>query len=689
MISRCIKLFLLSVFSSITISYIIFQIFFPANLPYFYLTVIVLLFANFIIIYKIVKCEIEPAILNLSTHYQTLKFRENLILNSIREGVCWLDEKGNIIFANRSAKYILGYLEDKEIIGKNFHQLVHKNETKKKCAVDITIKNGTCNIFRNEIFYKKNGKPLQVAVFTSPIIEEGKIKGAVVTFIDLSFELKQQEEIKKYHTIIEQATVIVVITDIEGNILYVNPTFEKVTGYSKNEAIGQNPRILKSGKHPQSFYENLWKTILSGNTWEGEFINKKKDGSLYFEEATIFPLKDSKGEITNFVAIKKDVTKTKELEEQLIQAQKLEAIGRLTGGIAHDFNNILTILSGYTEILENTIDKEDVRYNYIQKLKEAIDRATNLINKLLAFSRKQQINPKPLNVVNEIKNFEKMLKRLIPEDITIKFQYNKDPIIIFADSTQLEQILINLIVNARDAIYEKKEDKIKTIEIILDKKKIGNKEYAEIIVKDSGIGIPKTIQKKIFDPFFTTKKPGVGTGLGLSTVYGIVMQNNGKIKVESEYKKGTKFKIYLPLYDEKINNEKINNNDENNELISGKGKILIVEDEKDIRKVLKENLTKLGYNIKEAENGLEALQILEENNFNFDLIISDLIMPEMDGYDFYKELQKRKPDIKFLFISGYTDDTLDEIGIKLNKINFLKKPFNISELSNKIQQLLS
>ena len=698
MITRITKIFIISIYFALFLVYSIIAIYIHykqlGNLylhcvTIFFILILILLSVIFIIFFNFIKYRIETSLSDLSKNFLKIKYRENLILNSINEGVCWLNEKGNIIFANRSAKYILGYENDDEIIGKNFHKLVHREEEEvdEKCAVEMTIKNGTCNIFRRSIFYKKDGSPIHVAVFTSPIIEENKVTGAVITFIDLSYELKQEEEIKKYHTIIEQASAIVVITDKDGNIQYVNPMFEKVTGYKKEEAIGQNPRILKSGKHPQSFYENLWNTILSGKTWEGEFINKKKDGSLYFEEATIFPIKDINGEIINFVAIRKDITKTKELEEQLLQAQKLEAIGRLTGGIAHDFNNILTILSGYTEMLENSIDKKSRQFNYLIKLKDAIDRASELVNKLLAFSRKQPFNPKPVDLVDEVKKLEKMLKRLISEDIVIKFTYDVDSIIIYADTTQIEQILINLIVNARDAIYEKKDSLNKEIEVRIGKRKLKGIEYAKISVKDTGIGIPKTLQKKIFEPFFTTKKAGVGTGLGLSTVYGIVMQNNGKIKVDSEYGKGTKFIIYLPVYEKSDYKE----NEREDKIISlpkGNGKILVVEDELDIRKILKDNLSALGYSVLEASNGMEALQILEEKKYNIDLIISDLIMPEMDGNDLYREVQKKNPLIKFLFISGYTDDVLSEIGISIKNLNFLKKPFNIKDIAIKIKEIL-
>ncbi len=634
--------------------------------------IIIIIFANAI------KLEFE----SLATNYTFVKNRENLLLDSITEGVCWLDKKGDIVFANRSAKFILGYSEDDKLLGENFHKLVHKDERepKEKCAVEITLKNGTCNFFRNEYFVRKDGKRIPVAVFTSPIIEKDKITGAVVTFIDLTHEVKQREEIEKYKTIIEQASVIIVITDKDGNIQYVNPTFEKITGYSKSEVLGKNPRILKSGVHPKSFYENLWNTILSGKMWEGEFVNKKKDGAFYYEEANIFPIRNREGKITNFVGIKKDITKSKMLEEQLFQAQKMEAIGRLTGSIAHDFNNILTIISGYAEMLQKNLPSK-----HTEKILEAVERAKDLINKLLAFSRKQEINPKPINIVNEIKSLEKMIRRLIPEDIELKFNYSEENLVVFMDPTQIEQILINLIVNSRDALYEKKDEENKKIEVNV--KKVENKVLIE--VKDNGIGIPKSIQNRIFEPFFTTKKPGIGTGLGLSTVYGIVLQNKGEIKFKSEVGKGTSFFIYLPLFSkDKINDEKQNKEVLEN-LPKGKEKVLVVEDEKEIKEILNEMLTSLGYKVSLASNGQEALETLEKNNYDFDLIISDIIMPEMDGYELYSKIQSLKPSVKFIFTTGYSDEALKELGVKLKKINFLKKPFTLKELSLKIREVLN
>ena len=696
MINRALKIFFVSLFSSYLI---LFCLFLYLNSKYehhshlffllFFVSLLIVSMIIIIIFISSIKLEFE----NLATNYAFVKNREDLILNSITEGVCWVDVKGNIVFANKSAKYILGFMEDEDITGLNFHKLVHGNrkDIPDKCAIEITLKNGVCNLYRNETFVRKNGTTIPVAVFTSPIVQNKKIIGAVVTFIDLTHEVKQQEEIKKYKTIIEQAKMVVVITDKDGNIQYVNPEFERVTGYKRDEAVGQNPRILKSGVHPKSFYENLWNTILSGKMWEGEFINKKKDGTLYNEEANIFPIFNKKGEITNFVAIKKDITKSKKLEEQLIHAQKMEAIGRLVGGIAHDFNNILTIVSGYAEMLEAVTEKNSKQYDYVVKIIEAVDRTKDLISKLLAFSRKQEIKPKPVNIVEEIKNLEKMLRRLIPEDINLKFSYKVDSLIIFIDPSQIEQILINLVVNAKDAIYEKKDPKIKEIVVSIEETIFRGRKFALISVKDTGKGIPKEIQKKIFEPFFTTKKAGIGTGLGLSTVYGIVMQNKGYVTVESEVGKGATFYIYLPVY-EKYSEKPEKKEKEKEKFVDlpgGNEKILIVEDEKEIREIVKEMLETLGYKVQDAENGKEAIEILKRENYDFDLVISDIIMPEMDGYEMYREIKKINPNTKFLFITGYSENALHEYGQEFTNVKFLKKPFNIKELAFEIRKILN
>lgn len=368
--------------------------------------------------------------------------------------------------------------------------------------------------------------------------------------------VKIQEENKKLSLAIKQSPSSIVITDKKGNIEYVNPKFTELTGYTLDEVIGKNSSILKSGKQNAEFYQVLWGTIYSGNEWRGEFHNKAKNGTLYWEEAVISPLFDKNKEITHFIAVKKDITDKKNLQEQLLQSQKMESIGILAGGIAHDFNNLLTVITGYSEIVLSQLKDNEKAVLGITEIKKATDRASSLTKQLLAFSRKQILQPKTVNLNEIVLDFSKMLRRLIGENIQMQIELEKELKFINADVGQIEQILMNLVVNARDAMTNGGKVIISTRSCKLpniEKRNPSSQEIFSILtVQDNGIGISKENMKHILDPFFTTKKDGKGTGLGLSVVYGIVKQHQGWINIESEKGKGTSFEIYFPISKEKI-----------------------------------------------------------------------------------------------------------------------------------------
>ena len=357
-------------------------------------------------------------------------------------------------------------------------------------------------------------------------------------------------------TAIEQSADGIVITDAQGTIQYVNPAFTRVSGYSREEALGKNPRILKSGKHDEAYYRKLWETILGGEIWQDEITNRRSDGSLYPEQMTITPVRDQRGEITHFIAIKAEVTERKRLEQQLRQAQKMEAVGRLAGGVAHDFNNLLTIISGYSELLlEHPGTVEPLR-GYVNEIRNASGRAASLTRQLLAFSRQQVLAPRVLDLNAVVANIEKMLKRLIGEDIDLVTVLAESLWPVKADPGQLEQVLLNLAVNARDAMPKGGMLTIETANVEMDRTyaqthfPLSPGPYVLLAFSDTGIGMDAETQARIFEPFFTTKEKGKGTGLGLATVYGIVKQSGGYIWVYSEVGKGTTFKIYLPRSDE-------------------------------------------------------------------------------------------------------------------------------------------
>ncbi len=510
--------------------------------------------------------------------------------------------------------------------------------------------------------------------------------------------VKAEKNLIQLASVVQQATEVVMITDLEGKIEYVNPAFERCTGYTLQETLGQYPRIIKSEKQDAGFYKDLWNKISSGKTWRGTFINKRKDGTLFHEDAAIFPIRDNSGKTIKYAAVKRDITAEKEMETLLRQSQKLEAVGQLTGGIAHDFNNILSVINGYSELALISMESENPLYKYMSEISKAGERAVNLIRRLLAFSRQDIIERKIVNINELIIALKKMLHRLIGEDITIDLLLTDKCYNIKADPGQIEQILINLIVNARDALNDKspqifeKKITIETSNVYLNNRFVSlhpesrKGQHIDITITDTGIGMDEKTRLKIFEPFFTTKEEGAGTGLGLSTVYGIVKQNNGTISVNSAPGRGTTFKIYWPVSEQKkdFRVDLI----EDISLIRGKETILLVEDEESVRNFTKEALVSMGYTVNSTSNGHEALAFIKKNNTKIDLLISDVIMPRMGGVELADNLEKLLPGLKTLFVSGYIDDKIVKNGILKKNVNFLQKPFSVHSLAKKVNEVL-
>ncbi len=509
---------------------------------------------------------------------------------------------------------------------------------------------------------------------------------------DISARKKAEEDIRKLSRAVEQSPNAIIITDLEGTIEYVNPAFTEVTGFNAKEAVGQNPRILKSLKTDPQVYTDLWTTVTAGRVWTGSFVNAKKDGSVFWVKAVISPIFDNDGKITHFLSLQEDISEKMQLEEQFRQSQKMEAIGQLAGGVAHDFNNLLTVINGYSELLLAKSDRKDSIFEPLQQIKQAGERASSLTRQLLAFSRKQIMQPVILSVNRLLKDMEKMLRRLIGEDIDFIAIYEKNLRQIKADPGQIEQVILNLVVNARDAMPDGGKLTIETMNVRLtDVFKKSSREltdgwYVMIAVSDTGIGMDKDSQEHIFEPFYTTKEQGKGTGLGLSTVYGIVKQSGGSIWVYSEPGLGTTFKVYFPQVKEEnlpdsssVGQEKI---------LSGSETVLITEDEEFVRELVTTGLSEYGYRIIAAKNREKALAAAREHKGKIDLLLTDVVMPGGSGGELAKEMTALYPSVKTLFMSGYTDESIVQHGMLNEDTNFIQKPFSIETLAEKIRTVL-
>lgn len=544
----------------------------------------------------------------------------------------------------------------------------------------------------------ETGEPVQFEAYFAPAKKHLAInagspgKGKFTTvFNDITEKKKYEEELEKTRAAIEQSGDTIVITDIKGDIEYVNPAFEKITGYSRSEALGKNPRILKSGIHDIEFYEKLWETISSGMIWSGVITNRRKDGSLYHEEAVISPVYGKNGQIINFVAVKRDITEKLNMQKALVQSQKMEAVGMLAGGVAHDFNNILTAIMSYAEILSSSGDIPSQYREDVNEILSSAQKGVSLTKQLLAFSRKQISSPSVCDVRKVVSNMEKMLCRLIGENIKLEIKVQEGNYSVFIDASQLEQILMNLVVNARDAVNETGKIEIEIAELKnsedLKKRDINlhNQRLVKISVKDNGAGLSEEAKKHLFEPFFTTKEKGKGTGLGLSTVWNLVKQNKGEIDVESRPGQGTVFSIYFTAAGE----EKFADvsREDKTAPLSGMESILLVEDEDSLLRLGKRILSGLGYKVFTASNGQEALEKMKEIG-RVDILITDLIMPGMSGKALSDKLLSKGKAGKTLFMSGYTDEIIGKHGVLEKGVAFIYKPFSVNAFLSKVRETL-
>lgn len=499
-------------------------------------------------------------------------------------------------------------------------------------------------------------------------------------------KLAEVEHAKLIQTI-EQVTESIIITDLDGAIVYVNPAFGRINGYTRDEVMGSNPRILKSGNHPDSLYKEMWATLLRGETWSGDLINKRKDGTKYNKTTTISPIKDPNGRVINYVAVSRDVTHELSLRDQLNRSQKMESMGRLAGGVAHDFNNLLMVIQSFTELLQAQFPVEDRLRRYTGQVLAAVKRGSSLTGQMLAFSRKQVVSPVALDLNALVDESARMLKRLIGEDIDFRIVPGELLWTIRADPDHLFQILMNLSVNSRDAMPQGGTLTIATENVVVGQGGIGGHplvppgNYVKISVTDTGLGIGAENREKIFEPFFTTKEVGKGTGLGLATVYGIVEQSGGRVLVDSELGHGACFTIYWPASTQPLNTHGSSKADA---MQNGSETVLVVEDENYLRDGICEFLRSLGYKVFSASSGPIALTIALDNP-QIDLLLTDIVMPKMSGTELSHKLKGMLPDMKVIFMSGYTGEEFLRTYNQGSHTPLLQKPFGLGTLAQRVR----
>jgi PAS domain S-box-containing protein len=493
---------------------------------------------------------------------------------------------------------------------------------------------------------------------------------------------------------LESAADAIAITDRDQLIQWVNPSFCSLMGYSFEELLGRDVEMFRTGRPedtPQ--YRELTTTVRAGEVWDGELLTRRRDGTPCLIAQTVTPVRIGKGPITHYVAVMRDVSNRHRLEEQLRRAQKMEAIGRLSGGVAHDFNNLLNVILGFGEMLVSRLQPSDPLRRYADEIMKAAKRGASLTRQLLAFSRQQVLQPKVVDLNATVADMGRMVSRLIGEDVELVTSLQPDLGSVVVDPGQIEQVIMNLAVNARDAMPRGGTLTIETANVDLTEADVQEHEfrvrpglYALLRVCDTGSGMDAATLSHVFEPFFTTKPIDQGTGLGLATVYGIVKQSNGYIWVNSSVTQGTTFTIVLPRIASVVVEQA--QADEGGSERSGRETILLVEDDESARGLWQETLEMLGYSTICARDGIEALEVADDDEVRIHLLLSDVVMPRLGGRELASRLRLRRPDLRVIFMSGYTADAILREGLAESEFAFLQKPFTAKQLSVKIKEAL-
>ena len=636
------------------------------------------------------------------------------LLETLPDATIAVDREGTMVQVNAQAQELFGYDRD-ELIGQKVEMLVpesyrrqHHHHRENFAQMPKTRRMGAdLDLYGR----RRNGSEFPVEVSLSPVATESGmfVLSAIRDISDrkrIAEELRRAneelhrrtaEQLGEYRSrlalIIDSSDDAIIGKNLDGTITSWNKGAERIYGYAPEEVIGKHISLLVPSDRPDEIPEILQKIARGESTEHFESVRVTKDGRQLDVSISVSPLRDAKGDIIGASAIARDITAQKRAESQLHQSQKMEAIGRLAGGVAHDFNNILGIINACTEFLRDRIDPAGEPSLYIENIQKATERGSSLTRQLLAFSRTPVIQPRILDLNERLKDISKLLRPLMGDDVEVLIVSRSPSAVVEADPGQLDQILVNLAVNARDAmprggkfILETRAEKFDEAFAEQHQAMAAGK-YVLLAVSDTGSGMDEATASRIFEPFFTTKEMGKGTGLGLATVYGIVKQSAGHILVYSEPGHGTTFKIYLPSADHKIG---LGSKSEV-ETVAPKRQgttILLVEDDEIMRSLTRQLLEEHGYTVIEADDGKSALERVESHPGPIDLLLTDVVMRRMSGPELVERLSVSRPNLKVVFMSGYTGELIAEREVLKRGITLLEKPFSRTALLNTIHTTL-
>ncbi|HYP09278.1 MAG TPA: PAS domain S-box protein [Bryobacteraceae bacterium] len=622
------------------------------------------------------------------------EYFRSLIENAL-DIITVLDMDGSVRYGSPSFERMLGYPHG-ALTGENLFRLVHPEDRERVHGLlEVGAQHpGATHSIEFRVLHRKGAWRVLEAI-GKRFERESSVAGFVLNSRDIT-ERKRSEEAVRHanetlRAVIDTSPLAIYTLDLEGVVRTWNSSAQQMFGYTREEAIGQPLPMIFPEEGPE--FRDRLTAVMAGESQEGkEERRRAKDGEGIDVSYWNAPLRDADGAVTGLVEMVADNTERKRLEEQFRQVQKMEAVGRLAGGVAHDFNNLLTVITGYCQMLLERFPEGDQTREDMQQVLKAADRATTLTRQLLAFSRKQIVQPKVIELGALVADMQQMLKRLLGVKIDLALEIDPTAGKVRVDPGQLEQVIVNLVVNARDAMPDGGTLAIRLQNRFLEAES-GTREmpikpgtYVVLEVSDTGTGMTDEVRSHLFEPFFTTKEKGRGTGLGLSTSYGIVKQNHGEIEVRSELGHGSTFSIFLPRIDEPPTPEPVGHSGEMPE--RGAETILVAEDEDGVRHIVTQMLREQGYTVLPASGGAEALQIAQNHTGPVQLLLSDVMMPRMSGPELAQRLRGLRPDIRVLFVSGYADSEIVREGELEPNTDFLQKPFTREQLANKVREVL-
>ena len=608
--------------------------------------------------------------------------RYRLIVETAEEGIWVVDREGATTFANAKLATMLGYRPE-QLVGRPLLDFLDE-ESRHVVSFELTQR-----AVRDLTFVRADGSLLHALVATSPIHYDGDLDGALAMVTDIGDRHAAEHQRATLASIIESSSDAIVGSDLAGDIVSWNHAAEQMYGYSAAEAIGMHVTKLAPPERAAEIADQRARLAKGERIDAHETVRRHKNGSLFDVSLTLSPIRDRAGRSIGTAAIVRDISGQKRLEEHLRSAQRMEAVGHLAGGVAHDFNNSLMAIRGYSELMLRRLEDGDPLRRDAESIQKAAEGATALTRQLLAFSRKQVLQPRLVNLSAVVATAVEMLRSLAGEHIELHTTLAPELAPVKADPTQLEQVLVNLVLNARDAMPDGGTLTIETADVRVDEPTRGGLvtpgSYVVLKVTDTGSGMAPDVQQRAFEPFFTTKEAGKGTGMGLSSVYGIVKQSDGSIWIDSESGGGTTFTIYLPRADEPALGP--GRAPVSYKAPGGTETLLLAEDDDDVRAVVRQMLELKGYRVLEATDGEDALRVAGEWEGDLPLVVSDVVMPRVSGPEFASRLRQVRPETKVLFVSGYADEAIVDHGV-LDGLMFMQKPFSTETLARRVRAIL-